>query len=383
MRMAKLILIFFAIIGAARAVRADAGDHGPMPRVQIAQPQPQWNADFAGGSGWIGADGVYSAPLPKGRIAWIFSDTFMGKVADGHRQGAVMVNNTIAIQGGIDPKTGVEFYAGKHSGGEPASLIVPADGKGWFWPQAAAMAGDRLALFLARIERNGGGAFGFRQTGETLAIVQNPADAPNLWRMTQTPLPNVRYHADQTLSWGSAILADGPWLYIYGFHEAGHAFGTRQLVVARVEADNVADFAAWRYFTGDVWSASDADAKDLAGALATEFSVTPFFGGGYVLVYTEGGLGDRIVARFAPAPQGPWSEPLLLYTSPQMKQDKGLFCYAAKAHAWAADGRSILISYCVNAWDFGRVLRDASVYRPLFVRVTFDIRARKSEPERR
>ena len=60
-------------------------------------------------------------------------------------------------------------------------------------------------------------------------------------------------------------------------------------------------------------------------------------GKGYILVYTGNGLGNRIVGRFARAAAGPWSAPMLLYRCPEMAKDKGVFCYAAKAHAWAAE----------------------------------------------
>jgi hypothetical protein len=52
-----------------------------------------------------------------------------------------------------------------------------------------------------------------------------------------------------------------------------------------------------------------------------------------------------------------------------MRKDRGVFSYAAKAHPWAATGEGMLLSYCVNAWDFARLFRDAEVYRPKFVRV--------------
>jgi hypothetical protein len=119
------------------------------------------------------------------------------------------------------------------------------------------------------------------------------------------------------------------------------------------------------------------DAEAQADGLATEFSVSRLAGGkGYVAVYTENGLGRRIVGRFAAAPEGPWSTPVLLYLCPETAGDKGLFSYGAKAHPWAAAGDELLISYCVNAWDFGRLLRDASVYRPRFVRVKLRQRER-------
>jgi hypothetical protein len=33
------------------------------------------------------------------------------------------------------------------------------------------------------------------------------------------------------------------------------------------------------------------------------------------------------------------------------------------------DRRGLPLSYCVNAWEFARLFRDAEAYRPKFVRV--------------
>ncbi len=167
------------------------------------------------------------------------------------------------------------------------------------------------------------------------------------------------------------MLADGGHLYVYGYDEPrGQGFGKRRLTVARVPAEKLDDFAAWRFRTADGWSDKAADAAPSVDGLATEFSVNRLPGGnGYVLVFTENGLGARIIGRFAASPAGPWSAPRLLYTCPEMARDKGLFSYAAKAHPWATTGRELLVSYCVNAWDFGRLFRDEQVYRPKFVRV--------------
>jgi hypothetical protein len=52
-----------------------------------------------------------------------------------------------------------------------------------------------------------------------------------------------------------------------------------------------------------------------------------------------------------------------------MRKDRSLFCYAAKAHPWAANENELLVSYCVNGWEFARILRDEKVYRPKFVRL--------------
>lgn len=346
----------------------------PVPTVVKAEPAPEWNAKFAGKKGWIGGDGAYTVVLNRQRVLWLFGDTLLGTVKDGGRAGAVMVNNTIGVQAGQDSEAAIRFLSGKTEDDRPRSFFLPADDKGWFWPHAAVRVGERLFVFLTQIDKGKGpGVLGFRHVGQWLAIVENPDAEPSRWRMKQHPVPFARFGPTRVQSWGSAVLADGEELYVYGYEEQGKAIDRRKLLAARVPANKLADFAAWRFHTSDGWSAKSEDAAPLASGLATEFSVSRTPGGkGFVLVYTENGLGDRIVGRFARSPAGPWSAPVLLYRCPEMARDKGVFCYAAKAHPWATKDNQLLLSYCVNTWEFGRLFREEKVYRPQFVRVKLE-----------
>lgn len=344
-----------------------------VPSVLKAEPAPAWDAKFAGDKGWIGGDGAYSVVLDSRRVLWLFGDTLRGEVKDGGRAGAVMVHNTIGMQRdqGADPD--LRFVFGRSKKGEPEAVFVPADGKGWFWPQAALRVGGRLFVFLPQINATKeGGAFGFRHIGQWLAVVENPDDEPKEWRVKQHKLPFAEFTAERERSWGSALLEQDGQVYVYGYEERGKKLGGRRLTVARVPAKHFDDFTAWRFRAGEGWSDKPAEAAALADGLATEFSVCRMPGRkGYIAVYTENGLSDRIVARFADAPEGSWSAPLLLYQCPEMAKDKGVFCYSAKAHPWATAGGEVLVSYCVNSWEFARLFRDAQVYRPKFVRVKF------------
>jgi hypothetical protein len=332
-------------------------------------PAPEWNTKFDGKNGWIGGDGVYSVMLDKERLLWIFSDSLIGTARDGKRVNTVLVNNTIAIQNGPGADASIKFHIGAGTDGKPAALIIPSDGRGWFWPQSAVRLGDRLAIFLPRIEKTAdGGAFGFQQTGLILATIDNPADDPIRWHITQRNVPHARFENGNQLTWGSAILADHDFLYIYGFDQRKATGPAKRLILARAAAGRLDDFPAWRFRTANGWSESPDDAAPLADGLAAEFSVCPIPAGrGFVLVYIEKGLSDRIVGRFAKAAEGPWSDPTLLYQCPEMALDQGVFCYAAKAHQWATDPNRLLISYCVNSWKFERLFQDEKVYRPKFV----------------
>ena len=288
-------------------------------------------------------------------------------------RGARMVNNTLGIQTGLGKDARIEFLSGKSKDGKATAFFVPEDGKGWFWPQAAIWVRDKLFVFLPHIEKTSEpGAFGFKHVGQTLAVIRNPNEHPEKWQVKYHKIPFVEFTASWEKSWGSALLMEDKLLYIFGYdEERGKGLGRRQLTVARVPAEKLADFSAWRFRTSTGWSDKPTDAAPLANGLATEFSVSPLPSGkGYVLVYTENGLGDRIVGRFAETPEGPWSAPVLLYQCPEMAKDKGVFSYAAKAHPWAGNTTDLVISYCVNSWKFERLFTDDAIYRPKFIRVT-------------
>ena len=98
----------------------------------IGKAAPEWDALFQRESGWIGADGDYSIPLNRDTTLWLFSDTFVGKVKDGKRLDARMINNSIALQRGTNAP---EFFYGTTTDGKPASFITPQQGsrRGYFW----------------------------------------------------------------------------------------------------------------------------------------------------------------------------------------------------------------------------------------------------------
>jgi hypothetical protein len=91
----------------------------------------------------------------------------------------------------------------------------------------------------------------------------------------------------------------------------------------------------------------------------------------YILVYTDGGLSDRILARTAPEPTGPWSASAVIYRCPEAGRDKKIFCYGAKAHPTLARGSELIVSYVANSFDFWQVAADATIYLPRFVRVEY------------
>lgn len=343
------------------------------PVVTSAEPDAALTARFRGTDGWVGGDGAFSVALPNDRALWLFSDTWVGKVRDGKRKDVALVNNTVGVQTGRGADAKLAFHIQKDAKGKPTALFAPPDGKGWFWLFAGHSAGDRLHVFLPRFEKAAGpAAFGFKSVDVWLGTVSNPTAAPEAWTVAHTKVPFAEYAEKRKFMFGSSVHVSGDHAYVYGYDEApAKPFPTRKLLTARVPKDKLADFDSWRFLTDTgEWSADPKAARGVAGNLGTEFSVSyvPSLKR-YALVTTEHGLSDRIVARFAPSPEGPWSDAVLLYTCPEMKKQKGVFTYAGKAHPHLAGDGELVISYATNAFELGPVINNAELYWPNFVRV--------------
>jgi hypothetical protein len=336
-----------------------------------AESLPRYDQLFQRTNGWTGADGNYAVALTNNVTLWLFSDTFVGAVRDGRRVQATMINNSAALQYGTDPASArVEFFHGQSSAGKPAALITPADGQGWFWLLDGVMARGKLFLFLGQFERtNDKSALGFRQIGTWLGEVSNPFAPPTQWRITQRRIPFAQFRADENLSFGSAVLATNGFVYVFGTREQKGV--GRTMILARVPETDLEHFASWRFRAGDRWSTKVAAAADLCDGMASEYSVSwlPALQR-FVLICTENGLSDKILARTAVEPWGQWGPAAVVYRCPEVNWDKRVFCYAAKAHPMLSSATNeLVVTYAANSFEFAQVMNDARLYWPRFVRV--------------
>lgn len=82
---------------ASEAVETSCG-HVVTGVEPATSPQQKW-AEFGAGE-WAGGDGTYSVPLPNGRTAWLFNDTFLGPVGPGRsiRPQAPVHNTMVTAQ---------------------------------------------------------------------------------------------------------------------------------------------------------------------------------------------------------------------------------------------------------------------------------------------
>jgi hypothetical protein len=342
-----------------------------FPRFTVER-LPQYEEIFQHSSGWIGADGAYSAALGKDRFLWIFGDTLLGEVKDGRRIIAAAVPNSVAIQLGNEPQgASVAFFP---DGGSEA-FLQPEGGFGWVWPFHAVRAPDGLYLFLLQLERADiPPPFGFRLVSTWLGHVHNPEDPPHRWTFSRHKIP----WGNAQRQFGSFVLSAGGYGYIYGTVAEPAKEGIRRyMILARAPIGRLSDFSAWLFFRDGQWITDVDRAGRICENVASEFSVSfqPLLNQ-YVLVYTEKGFSEyshSSVIRLSPNLYGPWGEPIPVYRCPEAQRDPRICCYAAKGHPEIGfSPEELILTYVANscAGDL-KALSDADLYRPRFLRIRF------------
>lgn len=385
-----------AVIAAASAPPATQPTPAATPapsapsrvRVGMAVPAPEWDALFDRRQGWTGADGIYSFPLDGderpgrgGTTFFVFSDTFIGEVSANDRRvsGSTLVNNTNAILEGSRPNPNrIAFHWPTKANGDPAAVVVPKPQGAeptWFWPNDGLVVDGRIYFYALKIRSNGqGGAFGFETAG--ISLLSSPAGLrPAFSRYTQadTPLYRPAEGNRGDITYGLAVmpntaLAGAPdpdgFLYVYGLRNDPF---NKKLLVARVRPGKIADFAAYRFWTGDAWSPDIAAARTVTGRVSSEFSVSPLADGRYILVFQLDTLSNKVAIRYGDSPVGPWSDYKIVYEAPETAISPDIFTYNAKAHPHLSEPGRLLISYNVNTGDFVENFTNADIYRPRFI----------------
>jgi CARDB len=300
------------------------------------------------GAGWTGGDGAFSVPLPDGRIAWMFADSFIGGIAGGRRRNdSPLVNNTIVVQNGACLTTAV---GGMRE--NPQALVAPDKYYGWYWPASGFVQDGELRIVYYHLVRDGPDDKLGHSIGTDLA---------------RFALPDLRLLGVERLvgegnpAWGGATVDAGAYTYLFGVKVTGM---TWRLHVARTERGRLGD-APLEYWDGTGWDPDPGHSQPVADDVTTlSFLVDDR---GWTLVTQPPLYDDAITVRQAPAPEGPWGAENVIAraTSP----DDG-YTYGAAIHPeFGGDRSSMLLSYSHIARGWDGLFVSADIYRPRFVRV--------------
>jgi len=330
------------------------------PVMTAAALNSAFNAYGDAGGHWTGGDGTTSVALPDGRVAWLFSDTFLGTVNADHTRAAStpMVNNTIVVQSGT--ALGATLTGGTAS--DPQAVVIPTDGSGeFYWNGDGIVEGGVLKVIYNRYRKTGTGSLDFTRTGTALATFALPA-------LTLTSVTGLSVGSD--ITWGAALVPNGSYTYIYGMSTAPGRMNFAH--IARAAAGSLG--GPWEYWTGSAWTSSPDSPARLLSGVGTNYSVQQV-GTQYVLVTQDSNLifDPQMVAYTATSPTGPWTGPTVLYTAPEPAPGSATIVYDAQLHPSLAATGKLLMSYNVNSLTYADNLADARLYRPRFVEITWPV----------
>jgi hypothetical protein len=312
------------------------------------------------GKSWTGGDGTVSVALPDGRELWLFDDSFLGKIVNGHRnrRRTPYIHNAFVVESNGTLTTTL------YTPGRKPSAYVNPDPKHTFslgfFPGPSVVNGNSLQVLMEEVgfQNIPNHAFNFTPLGDYLGVFS----LPSLGVVGVSPLPS------SSIEWTDGTLSDGGYTYIYGT-DSGYVYA------ARVSGTDLT--APWTYYDGNAWTTDASRVVPIENAgKRTHLSVsrvTGSFGTSYAFVTMNGH--PQVVSAFGCSPVGPFGPQQAIYTPPEPSaypSSDGIITYNAHAHPeLSQSSNTLVISYDVDpAVPRGLANPDPSIYRPRFIDVT-------------
>ncbi|MET7594308.1 hypothetical protein ACWERY_26475 [Streptomyces sp. NPDC004082] len=331
---------------------------------------------------WTGGDGTHSLRLPDGRVLWLFSDTYLGRVHGPPNP----VGESYAWRDTTAPLVRNSAVLMSRSGRLERTLpapLFPDPGAGqWRWPVAARVeprspgSPDRVVRVLLWTRAAGAAPWIY---GVPTATEVATLSLPGLRLEGVRTVLDQRSVADASrrVLFGTTTLDEGDWTYVFGGTDAqATARPTSTAYVARAPRGRLGEPGAWEYWDGSQWAARARPAPVLGDGrrrgVGSAFTVVRD-GGTYVLFTMAAGTRGltTVTSYWACSPTGPWRGPARGFSPPLPAGE--VAAYNPQAHpALGADGRLVL-SYDVNWLDptgvsaQANLSRNVSLYRPRFV----------------
>jgi hypothetical protein len=251
---------------------------------------------------------------------WTFGDTVLSEAdAEGtnwhHNSFSVtddMVGGdgiaTLSGKGYFIPPTDAEAkFNADHLAVNDTCAVAPCGARFAVWPGAPIWdeARGRALVFYGLI-RAEPGDFNFEGVGQSLAVWTDPEGLPERPVVSPGSAHPTLIWAEGEPAWGAGAAVSGEDLYAFECQDA--------CALAKVPLADALDRAAWRYWDGDGWSASEADRASLfSGAPTLNVQFNEHLGQ-WTAIYAEP-LSTDVVMRTAPEIEGPWSDASLLFVA--------------------------------------------------------------------
>lgn len=306
-----------------------------------------------------GRDGGYSAGW-RGRSVWTFGDTVLETESeDGSRwrtstwcatrdldasDGLSGLTEPLDARGAPNeflPFTREELeYNAEHNRDE----LGDARTRYALWPGPVVVAPDGGSALVFYWKLHAGvGAWNFRAIGGSLARWPSPDEGPVRDVVRRGAEEPTLLFPDGDANVGQGALVVGAWLYAYGVTTRGLSW---PCILARVPFDRALERGAWRFFAaGGRWvedHRAAAPVMQAAPQLSVHYNAHL---GRYLAIYGEP-LGNGLLLRTAPAPEGPWSGPSRFHTGiTPVGEDAWNYCGLGHAELAQRDGRVEYVTY--------------------------------------
>jgi len=322
---------------------------------------PAGRALFMRDPNWHGGDGAQTVELSDGRILWLFGDSRVEPRGDRGDQQMALVHNSVAIQNGSNPAEAsfraywgtVENTTGpgselpvdvaQESRRRPTAFFPNESEEIWYWPAGPVLLEDSLLVFANRVQSKGEGAFGFESAGWRVFVVDQPDRTPSRWQPQRVD-PQVR---DYGYTVGISAVKDGGSVYAYAQKSVGEGQNTTHaFALARWNASDLqrGSFDQMQWWAGEAngWQAAPSEGPSVLFEVnAASLTVHRTSDGDYQVTAVESFPRGNITVREAPNPEGPFSEPRVLFTPPGVADDEARL-YAARAHPHLDGGDPVL-----------------------------------------
>jgi hypothetical protein len=309
-----------------------------------------------------GGDGAISIQIDRSKSFWLWGDSFLGEVVDNKRADSspFIMGNVWQLLDGESVKT--------ITGGtavNPESLLKTENVDGYptiLWPMHGFAENNIVHVFMSTIVKTGMGTWDFHWHS-TLYYRLNLSDLSVIDKQELLTWEQTDAH------FGFGVTKHEDFYYIYGSNPQKDFTATLHVARARLTNDKLQD---WEYFDGKKWVHDPKESKSLQGIdipVSEQFSV--FRHNNKFILLTQDRFKPEIYTFTADAPEGPWSNKKHIYTIPEGK-DSTLFTYNAMAHPQYGSNGKLLVSYCVNARNIPDLYKDASIYKPRFLWISFN-----------
>ncbi len=265
-----------------------------------------WGQTPGTAGGLMNTDNNISVPLPDGRVAWIFNDTYTGTTNPYNNSAGTTQfrRNYMLIQNGT---TLTPWVIGQN-------VFTPANTANWYWPTDAFVEGSKLKVLMPEISSSG-------DVGVVFATFS---------------LPGLTLDGMSTgyLPWAVGKVLDGGDGYFYLYN---------QKQVGRVAKGSFNTTSSWRFWDGSTWNTSSAAAVDLPNFNAAT-ALERLGPNNYVETYTTF-VGATMRARFAPTPQGPWDATETVIGTPAWEASTSYY-YMPYIHKETGQNGVYSVGYC-------------------------------------